>query len=263
MGGINIIKELGVSLLSFSILCIVVHFLAKIFITTYNDFKFSNPKKSAFYAIIAVTISSCMVTGLMFLLKLQSTLKSTSNTQEYTLNSVLSIAILWIIILLPILIIKKIRKESWESTGISKHNLKASILIGFILAIITIAEVILFSSKSLGELEQNLTLNVLWGLLYFIVVGFCEEFMFRGYLQTRLIQWVGRWKGWLLTSIVMALIHIPQRMASMGLSPKEAIISALLLIPISLTMGYIMIKTENIIAVGIYHTFANWVNILM
>jgi membrane protease YdiL (CAAX protease family) len=61
----------------------------------------------------------------------------------------------------------------------------------------------------------------------------------------------------------MALIHIPQRMAITGLPPKEAFISAVSLIPISLMMGYIMIKTENIVAPGIYHTFANWVNVLM
>lgn len=49
----------------------------------------------------------------------------------------------------------------------------------------------------------------------------------------------------------------------LGLPFKEAIISSVLLIPISLMMGYIMIKTENLVSVGIYHTFANWVNILM
>lgn len=61
----------------------------------------------------------------------------------------------------------------------------------------------------------------------------------------------------------MALIHIPQRMAAMGLSFQDAIVSSVLLILISLTMGYIMLKTENIVAPGIYHTFANWVNVLM
>jgi membrane protease YdiL (CAAX protease family) len=74
--------------------------------------------------------------------------------------------------------------------------------------------------------------------------------------------WIGKWQGWILTSILMALIHIPQRMA-LGLSPLEALISSASLIPISLIMGYIMIKTENIVAPGIGHTFANWANVLM
>jgi membrane protease YdiL (CAAX protease family) len=257
------IKQLGLSFLSFSILCAIVHFLAKILKIKYNGFKFSTPKKSAFYAIITMTISSCMVTGLMFLLKSQNTSEVSSNIQKYNLSIVINFAISWLILLSPILIVKKIRNESWESTGISKHNLKASILIGTVLAIITIASVILFSSKSLSDIRHNLTLNSLWALVYFAIVGFCEEFMFRGYLQIRLMGWLGRWKGWILTSTFMALIHIPQRMASMGLSPKEAILSSCLLIPISLTMGYILIKTENIAAPAIYHTFANWVSVLM
>ena len=136
-------------------------------------------------------------------------------------------------------------------------------MIGIILALITVASVLLFSSNSLRDIGQKLTLSALWALVYFAVVGFCEEFMIRGYLQIRLMGWIGRWKGWILTSIFMALIHIPQRMAMMGLLPKEALISSVLLIPISLTMGYILIKTENIVAPGIYHTFANWVGVLM
>lgn len=263
MGGINFLKELGGSLLSFCVLGVVIYFLTKILKVKYCGFKFSNSKKSALYAIAAVTISSCMTTGLMILLKSQNTSKVTSNTQNYNLSSVINIAIVWLIFLSPILIAKKIRKETWGSTGISKHNLKASILIGAILAIITISSVILFSSKSLRDIGQKLTLSSLWALVYYSVVGFCEEFMYRGYLQTRLMGWLGRWKGWILTSIVMALVHIPQRMASMGLSPKDAIISSALLIPISLMMGYILIKTENIAASSIYHTFADWVSVLM
>lgn len=257
------IKQLGISFLSFIVLCAIVHFLTKILKVKYTGFKLSNPRKGAFYAIITVAIISCMVTMLMLLLKSQNTSEVSSNIQKYNFNNVVSITFLWLIILLPIFIIKKVRNESWESTGISKHNLKASILIGTILAIITIANVIIFGPKSLRDISHNLNLSSLWALIYYAIVGFCEEFMFRGYLQIRLMAWLEKWRGWLLTSIFMALIHTPQRMASMGLSPKDAIISSALLIPISLTMGYILIKTENIVAPSIYHTFANWVSVLM
>lgn len=259
----NVLKEFVFSLISLSILCLIVNFLSAVLKIRYKGVKFSNSKKSALYAIIAVTITSAMITVVMILVKSQNVSESVSNTQQFSLNSVINIAISWLVILLPILIEKRIRKESWESTGISTHNLKASISIGATLGIITILSVILFDSKGLTHVVQKLTLSSLWALVYYTVVGFCEEFMFRGYLQTRLIGWIGKWKGWILTSIVMALIHIPQRMAAMGLSFQDAIISSVLLIPISLTMGYIMFKTENIVAPGIYHTFANWVNVLM
>ncbi len=111
-------------------------------------------------------------------------------------------------------------------------------------------------------LARGLTANQLWALPYFAVVGFGEEFLFRGYLQTRLVAWLGQWSGWLLASIVMAMMHIGQRVASMGLTSPEAVISSALLVPISLFMGYVMLRTGNIVAPGICHTFANWVGVL-
>jgi membrane protease YdiL (CAAX protease family) len=264
MGEINILKELGGSVLSFCMLGAIVYILALLLKVKYKGFKFSNPRKSAVYAIIAVIISSSIVVIVaLSLSKSHNTSEMASEIQKFNHNSVINIIISWSIMLLPILMIKKSRKETWASTGISKHNLRASIIIGGILGIVTIAAVVLFDSKTLGEIIQKLTLSTLWAFVYYAVVGFCEEFMFRGYLQIRLMEWLGRGKGWIVTSIVMALIHIPQRIVIIGLAPKEAIISAILLIPISLMMGYIMIKTENIVAPSIYHTFANWVSVLM
>ncbi|KJR47537.1 hypothetical protein UF75_2115 [Desulfosporosinus sp. I2] len=259
----EVVKELGVSFLSFYILGVVVYYLAKSCKIKYNGFEFFNPKKSALYSLLSVILSSCMITGLMVLLNSQGTTGVGSNVQKFNLNSVINIVIIWLVMLSPILIMKKIRNESWRSTGISKHNLRQSILIGTILIIITLVSSILFSSKSLSGIGENFNLSVLWAIFYFIVIGFSEEFMFRGYLQIRLIEWLGKWKGLIFTSVFMALIHIPQRMAVIGLSPYEAISSAVLLIPVSLMMGYIMIKTENIVAPGMYHSFINWINIVI
>ncbi|HEY8889509.1 MAG TPA: CPBP family intramembrane glutamic endopeptidase [Clostridium sp.] len=262
---INVVKEFGVKFLSFNILGgSVVYYLAKILKIKYRGYKFSNPKKSALYAIAAITISTCMITGLMILSNSKNTSQVASSVQPYTYNlgMVINSAISWLILLSPILIMKKVRKETWATTGVSKHNYKESILIGAILGIITLVIVILYSSTSLSVIRGNLNLSAFWALFNFAVAGFAEEFMYRGYLQIRLMEWIGKWKGLILTSMVMALIHIPQRMAY-GLSPNEAIISAVLLIPMSLIMGYTMIKTENILAPGIYHTFYNWINVLM
>jgi membrane protease YdiL (CAAX protease family) len=264
VGEINVLKELGGSILSFCIYGIVVYFLAIVLKVKYDGFKLSNPRKSALYAILAVMVSALITILLvMSISKTQNTSEAASKMQTYNFNSVLNIAVVWLIILMPILITKKVRKESWESTGVSTHNLRASMLIGAVLAIIILAEVLLFGHKSCAEIYQKLTMSSLWAFAYYAVVGISEEFMFRGYLQMRLMEWLGTWKGWVLTSILMALIHIPQRMVFMGLAPLEAVTSSILLIPISLTLGYIMIKTENIAAPAIYHTFADWVNVLL
>jgi membrane protease YdiL (CAAX protease family) len=259
----SILKELVDSILLFFVSGLIVYSLSKIMKVKYIGFEFSDPEQSALFAIGAVIISFCMISGLMLATKSQNASEVVSSSNHYSINSVINIIFVWLILLLPILIVKKRRKESWSSTGISKHNLKQSIWIGSVLAVIAVVSVLLFGSVSLGDIGQKLTVNSLWALVYFAVVGFSEEFMFRGFLQIRLMEWLGKWKGWILTSLFMAFVHIPQRIAIWGVSPQEAIISAALLIPISLMMGYILIKTENIIAPGIFHTFANWVNVLM
>jgi membrane protease YdiL (CAAX protease family) len=61
----------------------------------------------------------------------------------------------------------------------------------------------------------------------------------------------------------MALVHIPQRIFMSGFDGTTAFLSAAYLIPISLSMGFVMLRTENIVAPAIYHTFADWVGIFM
>lgn len=248
-------------LLFYLILGVVVYFLSRIMKVEYKGFELLHPKQSALYTLGALIISSCMITGLMLAISVQNA-SGSDLTTTYTLNKVVNIVILWLIMLSPVFIMKRIRKETWRSCGVSKHNLRQSLWIGAILAVLIIAIVLLFGLNNLVDVGQKLTISAFWALLYFAVVGFSEEFMYRGFLQVRLMEWIGKWQGWVLTSILMAFIHIPQRMA-LGLSPLEALISSASLIPISLVMGYIMIKTENIVAPGICHTFADWVNVLM
>lgn len=260
MANSSILLESAGLLLTYFVLGLSVYFLSKIIKVEYKGFEISQPKQSALYALVAVTISFSIITGVMLAIA-PNTSESEVVISTYTLNKVISIMINWLIVLFPILIVKKIRKETWRNCGVSKHNLKQSIWIGIILAVLIITSALLLNSSNFEDVGQKFTINVFWALLYYAVVGFSEEFMFRGYLQVRIMEWIGKWQGWIVTSILMALIHIPQRMA-LGLSPLEALISSAYLIPISLIMGYIMIKTENIVSPGICHTFANWVNVI-
>jgi membrane protease YdiL (CAAX protease family) len=94
------------------------------------------------------------------------------------------------------------------------------------------------------------------------VVGFAEEFAFRGYLQTRLVAWLGRWPGWVLASVLMALAHAVQRLTVGGMPPLDALSSSASLIPISLFLGYVMLRTENVVAPGLAPIFADWAGTL-
>ncbi len=175
----------------------------------------------------------------------------------YDLSRVINQAIVYLIFVGPAVVLMRWRREPWASAGISRCNLGSALLVGC-----GVAAAGILPSGGLQILARGLTDSQLWALPYYAVVGFWEEFLFRGYLQTRLVAWLGQGTGWLLAGILMAMMHIGQRVVFAGFSSPEAVISSALLIPISLFMGYLMLRTGNVIAPGIAHTFANWVGVL-
>jgi membrane protease YdiL (CAAX protease family) len=90
------------------------------------------------------------------------------------------------------------------------------------------------------------------------MVGFGEEFLFRGYLQTRLVARLGLGRGWILTALIFSLIHLPQRLVTPGTGIGDAAAATLGLLPVSLLLGFIMLRVQNVVAPGLFHTFANW-----
>ena len=46
------------------------------------------------------------------------------------------------------------------------------------------------------------------GLLITVIPAVCEELLFRGYVQRRLIRWMGGWGAVVLTSVCFALFHL-------------------------------------------------------
>ena len=106
-------------------------------------------------------------------------------------------------------------------------------------------------------------INHFWGFLYFAIVGFSEEFIFRGYLQIHLTSWLGKIKGCIISSVLMALYHFPQKIFVLRMTLTGAFTSMIYLVFFSLFLGYMMIKTENIVAPAIFHTLLDWMNILL
>lgn len=265
MDYLSLMRDFFSHSISLLLLGIVVYLVTKFLNVHLKGFDFfDKPKITALWAMIAVSIGMSLITWIMFLASSHqdSSIESVQRTtQMYSLNNIVSIMILWILIISPILIVMRIRKESWKSVGISKHNLIPGVIVGISVSFCAFFVMLVASFIKNGSIIIDFNKYYFGGFIYFSIVGLGEEFMFRGYLQTRLMAWLG-YKGWLLTSIIMAIIHIPQRMAVQGLSISEAIFNSLSLIPISLIMGYIYNKTENLVAPSIYHTFANWLGLL-
>jgi membrane protease YdiL (CAAX protease family) len=255
--------HLGYQSLMFFAIGAVVHLVTRYFGFRYRPCSFPSAKASSLWGIVAVLVGWLLITLLFF-----STARPRDVSQEPVIDhgfnayGVLSQAILALIAFSPIILVMCRRRESWATAGVSTHNLGRSIVVGILIIVLCAVLMTIFDSSRVSDLDTPLTVDHYWALILFAIVGFGEEFAFRGYLQIRLIAWLGKWRGWVLTSVVMALAHVTQRIAVGGLPPLEAVGSSAALIPVSLFSGYVMIRTENIVAPGLFHTFADWVNTL-
>jgi membrane protease YdiL (CAAX protease family) len=141
--------------------------------------------------------------------------------------------------------------EPLSSAGLGRHNLWQACVIGLIVGGLWCVP------GPLGQKLAHLSRGD-WALSlpFLAMFGLGEEFLYRGYLQTRLIARIGTWRGWALASLVFAASHFPHRLLYQGLGP--ALAATVHMVPCALALGFIMLRTQNILAPAIFHTVINF-----
>lgn len=243
--------------LIFAVVGGIIYFITRALRLRHQDWTVNNPKMSAFWAIVVVLIWCNVFVGLIG--QLTDSEIAPPAVREYDIVEVLTKAVIYLVFIGPALLVMGLRKEPIASAGVSTHNLGGSLIVGFILAAVVVVLGFLGNERSVGEIIGGLGIRHFWALFSYAIVGFGEELAFRGYLQSRLIMWLGRWRGWLAASVLMALAHVVSLVVTHGDPLIDAWISSLGLIPISLFLGYLMLRTENIVAPGLVHMFADWI----
>lgn len=259
-------REIITEAIGFVLCATLIYFLTRVIHFPNADTRAPKPKQSALIALGLLALYGLIV-AILFLLvlpdhKTQPAEASLPANDQFHCGpgEVQTTATLAAIIVVPVVIVMQRCKESLASAGIMKNNLLRSVLVGASTFIIGVAAPsLIFHEVGTGSVF-HLRVDHFWALLKFDIVGISEEFVFRGYLQTRLIQWLGRLPGWIIASMIQAFSHVPHRIAMAGLSPTDAIISSANLIVISLLMGYMMIRTGNIAASGVWHTLSDWLS---
>jgi membrane protease YdiL (CAAX protease family) len=241
---------------SFTVIGAVVFGLSKLLRCKVSDAGINKPRRSALHAILAVGISM----SILFLLMLPQLLASKPQTSTHKLHAFPFLASQFLVFLLyavPAGIFMFRDKESLQSIGISRTNLWQAAVIGIGLAALSFCPQ---PGEPVAKLSRLTPAHGIALISYFLV-GFGEEFLWRGYLQTRLVAWLGVALGWILTSVLMALSHFPGRLIS-GMGLLDAFVNCAYLIPVSLLMGFIMLRIRNLLAPGLFHTFGDWVILL-
>jgi membrane protease YdiL (CAAX protease family) len=91
-------------------------------------------------------------------------------------------------------------------------------------------------------------------------VGIVEEFVYRGYLQSRVVAAVGgsasRWLkafGVVLAASLFAVMHLPQRLLVSEMTIQQAAANVPLLLVVGVALGVLFELTRNVALVGLLH----------
>jgi len=157
----------------------------------------------------------------------------------------------------PFLLALAIRRQPLLSAGLSRATLRPGLQVGLGLALITI-----FLTSKIYTIMNGLSAAEGLYLVAMLIAGLAVEFIFRGYIQLRLIGWLGETPGWLVTAALYALWYIPQKLILEGVSLPELGLSLAYLFVFGLLLGWIMRKTGSILGPGIYHGVHDWIQVL-
>jgi membrane protease YdiL (CAAX protease family) len=217
---------------------------------------FENPRREALLSIAVVLSIAFILTIYIFLLYQIKGGPLGTPTQYYLAGALIQWGFYMVLFILPVLAVLKMKHQRLETVGITKKNAWFSVGLGIALAFMLSVLV----TPIMGCAGNFFTSSAFYGFIYFSAVGFGEELLFRGYLQTRCVSWLGAVKGLVLASLIMAFIHMPQRLFAQGLGPIQAIGSAATVIPFSLAAGFLMLRTKNTLGPAFMHTILDWIS---
>jgi membrane protease YdiL (CAAX protease family) len=219
---------------------------------------FSYPKREGIVALsLYVFITILTITIYLIFYHPSTGQNQTPTPFTYTMTQLLTQIGFSLLIFLPFSAALSYRKQPWLSAGLGKASMKGGLQLGIALALISI-----FLLGKIYSIMNGLTSSQWLYLLAMAVVGFVEEFAFRGYIQLRLCAWWGDTWGWIATSVMFCLWHIPQRIMVQGETLTTILPSLAYLLVLGLVFGWIMKKSGNVLAPAIYHAIHNWLSVI-
>ncbi|MGN1297822.1 MAG: CPBP family intramembrane glutamic endopeptidase [Clostridia bacterium] len=164
-----------------------------------------------------------------------------------------------LMIIITILFVK-LNKQKIDTIGIFKGKWKMSIFIGVILAIFYSCNnciSYLVNGSKLVPLNQLPML-----IIYYLLVSVCEEFVFRGYIGTRIYGFFkNKYIAICLTGILFIIMHFPYRMIAYGMTLSDLTINnfewLLDLFITHIVLNFIYLKTNSLYGSIIPHWMSN------
>jgi membrane protease YdiL (CAAX protease family) len=157
------------------------------------------------------------------------------------------------------LLIKVIERRSfsWKTVGLDwRRNSFSALAFGALLALLlyvadkVVGQAFGSSIPSVNIILAGLSIPILiQRFVLYLAMGFGEEVVFRGYLQTRLVERYGALRGVLIASVTFTLVHI----GFMSLSLVTIISGVMLWV----TIGTLYHWSKSLYLVGMFHGMMN------
>lgn len=166
-----------------------------------------------------------------------------------------------VVILIPMAVVLRSSKQTLQSIAVTKKGLKKSLALG----VFTSSVLIVFLaalSPYLGGKFEGFSIPIAYFLLSYIIIGFGEEIVFRGYIQTRIASKSGAFLGIVVTAALYAIYSIPMGyFCYSGNIPFSLIYGAWRISP-GVLYSYTFFKTQNIVSSSLVHMFLVWGGLL-
>lgn len=168
--------------------------------------------------------------------------------QDPTLDRMLDLHGLIFTWIIPLLIVYLIEGRDYRAIGlvIERKDYMRYLCYGAVGLVIP-GLIVGFDKHLFGSLFQQL-----------IAIGVAEEVFWRGYLQARMSAWLGKYQGWVITSLIFGFGHLVSLYSQPGITPQ---IGDLMLLGQTTAggfiLGFIFLRAKSIIPGSIFHVFGN------
>lgn len=145
--------------------------------------------------------------------------------------------------------------REWQSLGFFKRNVKKSVVWGIGTGIISS----LIGLSVLRDLAfpSNLGQQLLIGIPFWIlVISPFQEFFFRGWMQSRLSDILGKWMGLVMANVCFTAWHYLSPIVDLAPFPLTSLAGLLSTFFVGLLYGYSFQRNQNIIAPWLGHTLS-------
>jgi membrane protease YdiL (CAAX protease family) len=154
----------------------------------------------------------------------------------------------------PAVVALMVRRQGAVTVGLSGQNLPKLFGLGVCLSVVTVLLFTAIPAPGGSSRVQDEPLTVQRGIYLvavFAVSALGHEFIYRGYLQTRLMAWAGEVTGLLLSALVYALFHLPR---FLGVYNALTILVQMIgLFVLGLVLGEIRRRSGSIIPSAFFH----------